>query len=402
MRAVAAVATVAVAAAGVCNPDYDCKWTHIDKTGKLYDFDFSVHCRAEGYAIKDSSNRTYHFNVCGNSPQACLPKSYTSRYQFGAAVQIFSEKPYCNTSEPATLCTNVFTNATACCTGDCEVLGVGTPIWTLIDPNNPATGGVSLKHTGVGAMNDDPNRCPADPETGDQRKRSVTITMFCNAALPAGRLGILDAYEQSPCEYVIETQSAAACGCAPNCVNKNCGSDGCGGYCSGKTLMGFCPSGQLCKKAVLGDKAGVCCRPDCTNRDCGDDGCGGSCGVCGADETCSAAHVCLSTAPLIPQAPVTYGSDSAGLAGSFFGGAFTAIACAGVAWFVRCGGRARFDRWRFAGGEGGGSGSEGGDASSKLMSPTRSSGATAGAASSGSAASAPLGGGGKFTTYGGV
>lgn len=39
-----------------------------------------------------------------------------------------------------------------------------------------------------------------------------------------------------------------------------------GGYCSGKTLMGFCPSGQLCKKAVLGDKAGVCCRPDCTNR----------------------------------------------------------------------------------------------------------------------------------------
>lgn len=145
------------------------------------------------------------------------------------------------------------------------------------------------------------------------------------------------------------------------------------------------------------------CEPPVTPSrcsDCGDDGCGGSCGVCGADETCSAAHVCLSTAPLIPQAPVTYGSDSGGLAGSFFGGAFTAVACAGVAWFVRCGGRARFDRWRFAGGEGG-SGAEGGDASSKLMSPQRS-GATAAAASSGSAASAPLGGGGKFTTYGGV
>lgn len=157
--------------------------------------------------------------------------------------------------------------------------------------------------------------------------------MFCNAALPAGRLGILDAYEKSPCEYVIETQTAAACGCAPSCVDKNCGADGCGecrmqpglslrlpqqaappaaatvteisdcsslrlhscacllvhafvlqatlltlvswrfllllltagGYCSGKTLQGFCPSGQLCKK-VLGNKAGVCCRPDCTNR----------------------------------------------------------------------------------------------------------------------------------------
>ncbi len=57
MRAAVAAAAVAVAAAGVCNPDYDCKWTHIDKAGKLYDYDFSVHCRAEGYEIKDSSNR---------------------------------------------------------------------------------------------------------------------------------------------------------------------------------------------------------------------------------------------------------------------------------------------------------------------------------------------------------
>jgi hypothetical protein len=84
---------------------------------------------------------------------------------------------------------------------------------------------------------------------------------------------------------------------------------------------------------------------DCS--DCGDDGCGGSCGTCGADETCSSAQVCISTNPFIPQAPVTYATDSKGLAGSFFGGVFASMACAGGIWFFGMGGRAKFDKWRY-------------------------------------------------------
>jgi len=65
--------------------------------------------------------------------------------------------------------------------------------------------------------------------------------------------------------------------CQPNCTDKQCGDDGCGGSC------GPCPAGQSCD-------AGKCkpgqCQPDCAGKQCGDDGCGGSCGVCAAGQTC--------------------------------------------------------------------------------------------------------------------
>jgi hypothetical protein len=66
-------------------------------------------------------------------------------------------------------------------------------------------------------------------------------------------------------------------GCKPNCLNKECGSDGCGGSC------GTCPAGSTC------NAGGICeqtCKPNCLNKECGSDGCGGSCGLCGAGEAC--------------------------------------------------------------------------------------------------------------------
>jgi len=35
------------------------------------------------------------------------------------------------------------------------------------------------------------------------------------------------------------------------------------------------------------------CTPQCANKECGDDGCGGSCGACGFDKVCSAAGACV-------------------------------------------------------------------------------------------------------------
>jgi len=35
------------------------------------------------------------------------------------------------------------------------------------------------------------------------------------------------------------------------------------------------------------------CQPQCTNRTCGDDGCGGSCGSCEADQTCTPQGFCI-------------------------------------------------------------------------------------------------------------
>lgn len=56
--------------------------------------------------------------------------------------------------------------------------------------------------------------------------------------------------------------------CVPDCTDRACGADGCGGGC------GDCPGDQVCRDGE--------CRPcpDCDGRVCGSDGCGGSCGLC--------------------------------------------------------------------------------------------------------------------------
>ena len=68
--------------------------------------------------------------------------------------------------------------------------------------------------------------------------------------------------------------------CAPSCVGKECGDDGCGGDC------GTCFTVEGAEDDSLCQPNGKCCAPSCVGKDCGDDGCGGSCGECGEDETC--------------------------------------------------------------------------------------------------------------------
>ncbi len=81
---------------------------------------------------------------------------------------------------------------------------------------------------------------------------------------------------------------AALCKCTPNCTDKTCGSDGCGGTC------GTCGGGSpYC------DATGNCtatCTPQCDGKTCGDDGCGGNCGTCGSGMTCSYADKCIPSA----------------------------------------------------------------------------------------------------------
>lgn len=67
--------------------------------------------------------------------------------------------------------------------------------------------------------------------------------------------------------------------CVPNCDNKECGDDGCGGIC------GMCGENQVCNLSTFQ----CLCIPSCEGKICGPDGCGGTCGEgCGEDMTCSA------------------------------------------------------------------------------------------------------------------
>ena len=85
--------------------------------------------------------------------------------------------------------------------------------------------------------------------------------------------------EQEACEEGL-------CVCQPACDGKLCGPDGCGGSCGGcdgkvcgddgcEGTCGVCPGPQEeCQN-------GACvCIPDCAGKFCGNDGCGGSCGNC--------------------------------------------------------------------------------------------------------------------------
>jgi hypothetical protein len=69
--------------------------------------------------------------------------------------------------------------------------------------------------------------------------------------------------------------------CVPKCEGKECGLDGCGGWC------GECPDGQVCLGGL-----GTCCAPDCFGKLCGDNGCQGVCGECAAGYECNTYFQC--------------------------------------------------------------------------------------------------------------
>ena len=73
--------------------------------------------------------------------------------------------------------------------------------------------------------------------------------------------------------------------CVPNCAGKECGADGCGGFCGDCGVHAECVTGQCVEL----------CIPACAGKDCGQDGCGGSCGTCGEHEECNAVGECIST-----------------------------------------------------------------------------------------------------------
>ena len=117
---------------------------------------------------------------------------------------------------------------------------------------------------------------------------------------------------------------AGECTCAPACLGKDCGDDGCGGTCgectgpqeecsSGLcTCIAYC-EGKECGDDGCGGKCGVClgeqnqcsdgfcyCLAYCEGKECGDDGCGGSCGECPALHQC-AEGACTFYCPSCPD-----------------------------------------------------------------------------------------------------
>ena len=94
----------------------------------------------------------------------------------------------------------------------------------------------------------------------------------CGGQCPDTCRGALD------CRFRSGTCAQGAC--VPDCAGRECGSDDCGGFCG--TQGGACAEGQAC-----GTDGRCTCQPDCAGKACGDDGCGGSCGHCASGLACS-------------------------------------------------------------------------------------------------------------------
>jgi len=71
--------------------------------------------------------------------------------------------------------------------------------------------------------------------------------------------------------------------CVPSCIGKECGEDGCGGWC------GFCEEGWDC------DNGQCVCIPDCSEKECGPDQCSGLCGICPDNFQCTPFGKCTCT-----------------------------------------------------------------------------------------------------------
>lgn len=208
LAVVAAVVLVgaAVATNPHCDQSYHCQYRYVppDRSTE-YNFDFSSLCSGTDYTLKDQAEHTYKANICGYAKAPCLPATWDNTYEFGVAVQFWGATPSCQTKD----CTS--NGAAACCTQDCQVLGVGNPTWSLLDPTNPKTGGVKAMYTGAAATDSDPFWCTFDPATGAQYPREAHFNFHCDWSV-SGVVPVTAVQNSTnDCRYMLEFNTAHAC-----------------------------------------------------------------------------------------------------------------------------------------------------------------------------------------------
>lgn len=141
----------------------------------------------------------------------------------------------------------------------------------------------------------------------------------------------LETIEVTGDEDILETIEVAAC--EPNCLNKECGDDGCKGscgacntppnnYCQSVYILveyessGSCNQQNKCfypsneKLCQHGCFKNQCCLPSCAGKDCGDDGCGGSCGSCYTGLSCISGKCLVDVTSKIPDTGQEQCSDN--------------------------------------------------------------------------------------------
>lgn len=209
-----AAALVASFAAAQCYEKYQCIFHH-DIANKEYSWDLHQLCKPAGgeYFINDTANNHItSFNICGNTSAICAP-GYALYDTHGVAIQytydLINPVPECNPKAPT--CVDYDLNIPTCCTEECTILGTEFFQFYLMDNTNP-DGGVQLVHSGMPPATGETFTCPADPVTGLQLDRQLTVQIKCDRSVPSTNYAIDSMTEPTTCRYLISGRSAAACG----------------------------------------------------------------------------------------------------------------------------------------------------------------------------------------------
>jgi hypothetical protein len=209
-------------------------------------------------------------------------------------------------------------------TGKCQ--GVSAKV---CDDKNPCTLDTCNKATGacvstptLGLACDDQNFCtvgdacdatgfckPGSPRDCGKGPNACT-SMVCSASDASCFADIHSAYGKA-CDdgnacTVSDVCNAGACGGRPSCPSLETlhingfwpssqldWTSSCQCAASGTSAAVSCPTGKLVSWSGKNGPDQFCCTPKCSGKQCGSDGCGGMCGSCAADETCTAAGLCL-------------------------------------------------------------------------------------------------------------
>jgi len=136
--------------------------------------------------------------------------------------------------------------------------------------------GISIAWCDCGSLAEGDSSCTGERE-GVTCVDGIGTPFTCSAgALCDGGACVCDDEADGVCPDEVCVDDPDCGGCTPDCGERQCGDNGCGGSC------GSCGLGEVCSDGRC--EAG--CVPSCDGLACGDDGCGGSCGSCGPGETC--------------------------------------------------------------------------------------------------------------------
>lgn len=143
-------------------------------------------------------------------------------------------------------------------------------------------------------------KAPPKPTEGQASKEQAKPVAATKAKEGIGAEQISDREVEKvlrdPVPKEAQRDVASVPSCAPNCVDKTCGDDGCGGTCGACSGDANCDKGtckcrgDLCLGSCCAASARClvygCCQRQCDGKSCGSDGCGGFCGSCGVGVPC--------------------------------------------------------------------------------------------------------------------